>query len=177
MAEGQLQETSASQHTCRVCQEPEEASNFIQPCRCDGTIKYIHKECLQGVMRSTNKLYRCEVCNSRYRIRFRIIRKSLIELFRSQPSGLILVLSIALLVSALIWYRICVIKGSTFESVNDNTFVYLLVKNGIDRRFLRMVRNAILLSYWVNLLVIVSLLFMVVYGLWKVDYKAIEIID
>ena len=49
---------------CRICYESGELHSV---CNCDGTIKYVHKECIekwQKISKATN----CELCHAKYRI-------------------------------------------------------------------------------------------------------------
>ena len=56
---------------CRICFEPE--GELISPCNCIGTLKYIHRECLQKWRKTlpinifNNKRdIRCEICQKYY---------------------------------------------------------------------------------------------------------------
>jgi len=51
---------------CRICHEP---NNLIQVCACTGTMKYVHKECIekwQAIKNSPN----CEICKQPYKMSF-----------------------------------------------------------------------------------------------------------
>jgi hypothetical protein len=62
--------------SCRICLEDDLEHNFISPCNCSGTSKYVHKECLNKWRYSfeyspfnNNDIRRyneCSVCNSTY---------------------------------------------------------------------------------------------------------------
>jgi len=62
--------------TCRICLENDLEDNFISPCSCSGTSKYVHKECLNKWRYSfeyspfsNNDIKRyneCDVCKSQY---------------------------------------------------------------------------------------------------------------
>ena len=61
---------SSTQHQCRICLEEEETdANFIVPCRCRGSSKYIHRTCLD-TWRSQNpngeNFKRCNQCRMEY---------------------------------------------------------------------------------------------------------------
>jgi hypothetical protein len=49
--------------SCRICFESQEP--LYSPCRCDGSIKYIHEECLLKWVLVTNRSA-CELCKERY---------------------------------------------------------------------------------------------------------------
>jgi len=56
---------------CRICFESEEDSEFIHPCLCDGTSKWVHTDCLDkwrqiNLNRPGNK--KCMECQYKYRI-------------------------------------------------------------------------------------------------------------
>ena len=43
---------------CRICLEDDIITNLIYPCKCNGHIKYVHRECLNKWRRD-----KCEICN------------------------------------------------------------------------------------------------------------------
>jgi len=51
------------QPTCRICYEP---NNLIVPCKCSGTIKYVHKACLDTYRDISNNYSKCNTCNFVY---------------------------------------------------------------------------------------------------------------
>lgn len=48
--------------TCRICMEPGE--NMMSPCRCKGTIRYVHRACIQEWVRKNH--LRCTACDTPY---------------------------------------------------------------------------------------------------------------
>ncbi|XP_067936311.1 E3 ubiquitin-protein ligase MARCHF8-like [Watersipora subatra] len=69
--------TLSSLHpVCRICQNPAEKNNaLLTPCRCDGSLKYVHGTCLRHwiEVRLRRKKYQyprnCELCGYLYRKR------------------------------------------------------------------------------------------------------------
>lgn len=57
--------------TCRICRgEATESQPLIHPCKCRGSIKYIHQDCLMEWLNHTNKSTKqCDICNTPYRFR------------------------------------------------------------------------------------------------------------
>ena len=59
---------------CKICFEKEVKTNpLITPCLCEGTIKYVHQQCLKNWINSSNirpELAKCEICKYKYEIRF-----------------------------------------------------------------------------------------------------------
>ncbi|PKC14750.1 hypothetical protein RhiirA5_451715 [Rhizophagus irregularis] len=58
--------------TCRICRS-DEPNSFIAPCKCKGTVKYVHRTCLMQwrkrlVSNGSNRreLDTCTLCNFRY---------------------------------------------------------------------------------------------------------------
>ncbi|KAJ2113755.1 hypothetical protein IW146_003617 [Coemansia sp. RSA 922] len=51
---------------CRVCRgEATEEEPLFYPCRCSGSIKYVHQDCLEEWLAHSNKRY-CELCKHEY---------------------------------------------------------------------------------------------------------------
>eukprot|EP00036_Acanthoecidae_sp_10tr_P025404 CAMPEP_0206324804 /NCGR_PEP_ID=MMETSP0106_2-20121207/20723_1 /ASSEMBLY_ACC=CAM_ASM_000206 /TAXON_ID=81532 /ORGANISM="Acanthoeca-like sp., Strain 10tr" /LENGTH=60 /DNA_ID=CAMNT_0053757205 /DNA_START=92 /DNA_END=271 /DNA_ORIENTATION=- len=44
---------------CRVCREGSDAAPLFHPCRCTGSIRWVHEECLQSWLEHSGKS-RCE---------------------------------------------------------------------------------------------------------------------
>lgn len=67
--------------TCRICLETEVCSEkFIRPCKCSGSVKFVHEECLKSWLVSLNKDLdgsKCEICSTQYKMNFIIKRKCL----------------------------------------------------------------------------------------------------
>jgi hypothetical protein len=56
---------------CRCCQmtDLEEGDEFIAPCKCSGSIKYVHRSCLdkwRAVSPQPESFYRCDICHTPY---------------------------------------------------------------------------------------------------------------
>jgi E3 ubiquitin-protein ligase MARCH6 len=55
--------------TCRICRgEATESSPLFYPCKCRGSIKYIHQDCLEEWLKHSNKKEAsCDICHQRYK--------------------------------------------------------------------------------------------------------------
>lgn len=53
---------------CRICLEIDKVENFTCPCKCSGTIKYVHNECLYQWMAKSGRYKYCNICKSLYTI-------------------------------------------------------------------------------------------------------------
>ncbi|XP_053686935.1 E3 ubiquitin-protein ligase MARCHF3 [Sabethes cyaneus] len=51
--------------TCRICQSAMEKSHLISPCLCKGTLRYVHRECLEHWLSRSGLTY-CELCLHRF---------------------------------------------------------------------------------------------------------------
>lgn len=69
--ETSLSMLSSGQDCCRICQcevcEIEDDSPLIAPCLCDGSMKFVHQECLQKWIKSSDKEC-CELCKYEYKM-------------------------------------------------------------------------------------------------------------
>jgi len=57
-----------SNHSCRICLEEDTIDNFIYPCKCNGTQKYVHRTCLNEWRKKNSKNTHCEICNFKYKL-------------------------------------------------------------------------------------------------------------
>lgn len=48
---------------CRICLETSDSENFINPCKCIGTSKYVHKECLLKWINQNMDNEKSEICD------------------------------------------------------------------------------------------------------------------
>ncbi|KAF8199121.1 RING-variant domain-containing protein [Pholiota molesta] len=54
------------QDTCRICSAPAEPDQpLFHPCKCSGTIRYIHQDCLTTWLAHSKKK-NCDVCKHPY---------------------------------------------------------------------------------------------------------------
>ena len=59
-------------YECRICLEEDELNNLISPCLCKGTLKYVHKNCLNEwriVSNNEINMKKCSTCNFEYIIK------------------------------------------------------------------------------------------------------------
>ena len=65
--------------SCRICLAQDEPSKLITPCHCDGSLKWVHRECLAKWMETRSSDY-CSICKRRYsKIIYVKIRKNFID--------------------------------------------------------------------------------------------------
>ena len=54
---------------CRICLDEDIRDKLISPCRCNGTSKWVHEECLQTwrlANMNNDRANKCEICNAEY---------------------------------------------------------------------------------------------------------------
>lgn len=56
-------------NVCRICQE-EDDKKLIAPCRCNGTVKYIHEECFKKWIETSKNNTTCPTCGGPYNEEF-----------------------------------------------------------------------------------------------------------
>ncbi|KAI8110793.1 hypothetical protein M9434_004367 [Picochlorum sp. BPE23] len=64
-AKQQQQKTLAKGAECRICLSSEQSESFVQPCLCDGSLKYAHLHCLKSWVHERQRLS-CEICKAKY---------------------------------------------------------------------------------------------------------------
>jgi hypothetical protein len=52
---------------CRICLMSDEVKNLCSPCKCQGSVQYVHTECLRLWCRERASL-RCEICHNDYNV-------------------------------------------------------------------------------------------------------------
>jgi uncharacterized RDD family membrane protein YckC len=116
-----------SSATCRICfeGEGEEAGPLFRPCKCDGSIRYVHQSCLAKWRKaSPNPLAfsRCEQCQNVYRGGVRVYASA-----ADKAGGWIAVygLTIAMVVTSLAWAGAeCKLYQMAFGSLKARSLVW-----------------------------------------------------
>ncbi len=91
--------------TCRICLAGEDSDSperdrLFSPCRCRGTMKHVHRSCLdgwRGHQTGQRAYYRCDQCSFEYRLHRTAVAGQLESL--SRHSGSLAVLLIAALIA------------------------------------------------------------------------------
>lgn len=121
---------------CRICLEEDERNNLIVPCKCNGSIKYVHLECLNQML-SINPSFNCRTCLEPYYVKPKnIIDVLFINLcklivFNSKlfiVLGLLLNQNIifGLYFSIIFYLTVIVIKNRSFWFFNKIKFNFIL---------------------------------------------------
>lgn len=107
---------------CRICMEPESADlNLISPCKCSGTVKYIHEECLKTWIVSQEGDIddgQCEICKTEFLMNFKIGRKC--EPKESIKNGMTPILYLPILIVVMIMlFLIIFLLAYKFINISD----------------------------------------------------------
>ncbi|CAD2213692.1 hypothetical protein AGDE_15828 [Angomonas deanei] len=66
-------EEEEDEKVCRICRDGEEVEKLVTPCGCTGSVRYIHRSCLdkwrlESAKRNVNNFTNCEICKQPYQI-------------------------------------------------------------------------------------------------------------
>jgi len=106
---------------CRICRDDDSSSELIVPCRCRGTVKYIHRECLNEWLKTVNKAVlpfahtslinaKCNLCNYKYQW--------------EGGEKLLFVLKYSNMISAIILSFMILVFGILFHIYTEQEFKY-----------------------------------------------------
>ena len=90
---------SNDSYKCRICYD--KVNNPLDFCNCDGSIGYIHFNCLKKWIKENNYSDTCEICHSRYKLKYTktLINKNNICLF-------LFILALFVFLTFVMWYFI-----------------------------------------------------------------------
>jgi hypothetical protein len=106
---------------CRICRDDDSSSELIVPCHCRGTVKYIHRECLNEWLKTVNKAVlpfahtslinaKCNLCNYKYQW--------------EGGEKLLFVLKYSNMISAIILCTMILLFGILFHIYTEQEFKY-----------------------------------------------------
>ena len=100
------EESSLKIPLCRICYDQEKENNsFIHPCRCSGSVKYVHVECMKTWLLSSGEDLNnraCEVCHTTLLMRYRIVSYITCKDICKESAGVCLFVPILLAILGLI---------------------------------------------------------------------------
>jgi hypothetical protein len=138
---------------CRVCHcEGDDLAPLFYPCKCDGSIKYVHQECLLQWLKIKNQRLgsaRCELCGELFgfKVEGQTQRLSLIEFFR----GLYEYIKSHMLLAAKIFFWVGLVPWNAgLQLYRINTYLNArLVDEGYYHYDVLTPRNEV--TYWANM--------------------------
>ncbi len=85
-----MEKNTKSMHECRICFSNDNSHDLIHPCKCNGTIKYVHNTCLYHLRTCSYKHYRrCSTCKEKYKLTYTTINSYLYYIFRKRKNCLL----------------------------------------------------------------------------------------
>ncbi len=75
-----INNTEYTSKECKFCLEEDKEHNLISPCKCTGSLKYVHLKCLEKY-HEKRYLDKCEICRDSFHYASKIIKKKFTSLF------------------------------------------------------------------------------------------------
>jgi hypothetical protein len=106
---------------CRCCHGGfEEGEDFIAPCRCAGSIKFVHRHCLdtwRAVSQNPDSFYRCDICHDSYQFE-QLASKNSTNYCSYMKYGFLVTVDISVIL--LIWQALVVLCAVFVHFVDHN---------------------------------------------------------
>ena len=123
-----------SEFSCRICFESETDSNpLIFPCKCSGSMKYIHEACLKIWLLSQDKdlnSAECDICKTRFTMKIKLTTKCNCKNYWNECLGMfIFPVLLILMTSILMVILLFLVQGiqSGKSSAGEQTYLILLI--------------------------------------------------
>ena len=78
---------------CRICKNS--SHSLINPCKCDGTIKYVHKSCLKTWIAVSRSEF-CEICKERYILKTKF--RNFLDMYSKYYKSFFLIFSVSYII-------------------------------------------------------------------------------
>jgi len=158
---------------CRICLEKEKIDEFINPCLCMGTSKWVHINCLdkwRQININSKPYYQCMECNYKYKFTSIVV----LETYKTNRNLNIIVNIVIYLASFVFGYlfylldylnQLDIIKILSYNNNNLINTTNILLSN--DTYCFLIYYNTLTLSFYFN----VQILFFFIYTLSKINRK------
>ena len=168
--------------SCRICLETEitsETGEFLQPCQCKGSMRFIHSACLKQAIISTtryaNKPLACEICGQeykmtidfKYRPSFKDLNKERLESFRCMLYYVGLLIGTLGIMTSLAISFIIEFKWKSYLISSQQVFIVLLFS----------ILGCFSLRYWYFIAAFAKDSFLVQVASWKIYNHDIPLIN
>lgn len=128
------EESSVKPSTCRICYDIEKDNNIlIHPCRCSGSVKFVHEECLKTWLLSAGQDLsdrKCELCHTEFVMDYKIISYFSLKEICNEALGTCMFIPILLSILGLITviiYFLAVKYESSDTSKSDKVYSLALM--------------------------------------------------
>ena len=116
------------QSQCRICLESQDRDLLITPCKCNGSMKYVHEQCLKLWILSSNpdiNSSSCELCKQAFIIEFELSRKCSFENFTNECFNIfifpLVIIIISIVFAIALFY---LVRGIRQRTLGDEEKVY-----------------------------------------------------
>lgn len=133
-----LRESAISEHqsprqeqekTCRICYEVETLENpIITPCECNGSMKYIHEQCLKTWILSQTKdpkVFSCDICKYSMKMEIRLVTTFSKKNIKKEIFKMILLPCVICIVTSIIGFIFFTLLYTSKSSVTTTGKIYL----------------------------------------------------
>ena len=129
-----LQKPCGLEFCCRICFDPESTEHkLISPCKCTGSMRFIHEDCLKIWLLSKDKdltSSECDICKFKFLMTINLATKCTCKNFWNECLGMfIFPILIILMVSILLVILLFLIQGieNKTSSTGEKTYLILLL--------------------------------------------------
>lgn len=121
--------------SCRICFEDEDGRDYISPCLCKGSSKWIHRECLELCMKKAFHFKSCPVCEFKYEFEYSgnyvvdYMKVAIYSLYLVMMASASIIFVVVVMPSALTWLVIynLELEVCAFEAFMELCYVVLCV--------------------------------------------------
>ena len=112
---------------CRICHEEEkDVQSLLAPCKCSGSLSYVHQECLSKWLMSS-KLQACEICHEKYDVQHKLKPITSWELPPFEYLYIFTLFTILELYSAVLLFKFLQSSGYDYLSRLEAGSIFILI--------------------------------------------------
>lgn len=112
---------------CKICLEDDMSSTVLSPCRCIGSVKYVHEDCLKTWILAKRRDIRtssCEICNTHYLMDVKIGKRCIYWQFIRSNVSRGMVGPMLILALFMVFLMIYVLVEKIYEASNSTAKVF-----------------------------------------------------
>ncbi|OMJ76010.1 hypothetical protein SteCoe_24725 [Stentor coeruleus] len=129
-----LKPAQLAENICRICFDIESDSHhLITPCKCSGSMKYVHEECLKIWLLSRDKdlsTSECDICKTQFEMKINLALKCTCKNYWNECLGIIIFpILITLMSSILVVILLFLVQGiqNNKSSASEQAYLILLL--------------------------------------------------
>ena len=117
--------------SCRICLEKSDGSTLISPCKCIGSVSFVHEDCLKTWIQSSNaglKEAKCEICHSNFEMQWEETNVCIFHELFCKNFGKFILLPLVILFSLLLVTLIIKLASQlNQDSSKSEVFSFILI--------------------------------------------------